>query len=181
LSPTKLMIGKNVLVQGDLGAVYTDVNQVYGDPLIMKSDFFGIESGLDTELTKLFNALATYDVDKDNRLRVGHPIEGPGIPDYGNLGYAGAAADVTGDGYVDEFDVFIMYYDHNHDGQVVLSAAGTAGTPAQGRTAEFVSGTGQPLDDDLGLLIDGAKPDRNRNGIYSYTDTNHNGRYDPGE
>ena len=36
---------------------------------------------------------------------------------------------------------------------------------------------GTPIDDDLALLIDLAKPDRNRNGICSYTDVNHNGRY----
>jgi hypothetical protein len=181
LSPSKIMIGKNVLVQGDLGATYTDVSQAFGDPLIVKSDFFGMDPGLDAELTKLFNALATYDVNKDNRLQVGHPIEGPGIPDYSDLGYTGAACDVTGDGYVDEFDVFIMYYDHNHDGKVVLSAAATAGTPAQGLTPEFVGPGGLPIDDDLAILIDSSHPDRNRNGIYSYTDLNHNGRYDPGE
>ena len=180
LSPSKIMIGKNVLVEGDLGAVYTDVNEEHGDPLVMKSDFFGLESGLDTELTKLFNALTNYDSDKDNRLRVGHPVEGPGIPDYSNLGYAGGACDVTADGYVDEFDVFMMYYDHNHDGRVVLSAAAAAGTPADGQTAEFVGSGGLAIDDDLAVLIDGSRPDRNRNGVYSFQDENHNGRFDPG-
>ncbi len=180
LSPSKVMIGKNVMVEGDLGATYDQVSTQYGDPVVLKSDFWGLEPGLDAELTKLFNALATYDVNKDNRLRVGHPVEGPGIPDYSNLGYPGNAADVTGDGYVDEFDVFIMYYDHNHDGKVVLSAALTAGTPAQGLTPEFVKANGQPVDDDLALLIDSAHPDRNKNGIYSFTDVNHNGRFDPG-
>jgi hypothetical protein len=147
----------------------------------MKSDFLGLEPGLDAEITKLINALRNYDVDKDNRLRVGHPIEGPGIPDYSNLGYSGTAADVTGDGFVDDFDVFIMYYDHNHDGQVVLSPACTAGTPAQGRAAEFIGSGNLPIDDDLAVLMDSARPDRNRNGICTFTDTNHNGRYDPGE
>jgi len=180
LSPSKIMIGKNVMVNGDLGAVYTDVNQTYGDPLVMKSDFWGLSSGLDAELTKLFNALATYDVDKDNRLRVGHPIEGPGIPDYGNLGYSGAAADVTGNGYVDEFDVFIMFYDTNHDGMVALPAAVAAGTPNQSLTPEFVGAGGVGIDNDLAMLIDSANPDRNRNGVASYTDANLNGRFDPG-
>src|ERR1051326_8193891 len=170
VSPSKVMIGKNVMVQGDLGAAYSDTGQQYGDPLVVKSDFWGLEPGLDAELTKLFNALATYDVNKDNRLRIGHPVEGPGIPNYSNLGYSGNACDVTGDGYVDEFDVFIMYYDHNHDGKVTLSAALTAGTPAAGQTPEFVQQNGQPVDDDLALLIDSAHPDRNKNGVYSFTD-----------
>ncbi len=180
LSPSKVMIGKNVMVEGDLGATFTGTSSQYGDPLVIKSDFWGLEPGLDAELTKLFNALATYDQNKDNRLRVGHPVEGPGIPNYSNLGYPGNAADVTGDGYVDEFDVFIMYYDHNHDGKVVLSSALTAGTPAAGLTPEFVKSGGAPVDDDLALLIDSAHPDRNRNGIYSFNDVNHNGRFDPG-
>lgn len=181
LSPSKIMIGKNVSVQGDLGASYTDTAQTYGDPLVMKSDFWGLEPGLDAELTKLFNALATYDVDKDNRLRVGHPVEGPGIPDYSDLGYPGAAADYTGDGYVDEFDVFMMYYDHNHDGKVALSTALSAGTPNASLTPEFVHSDGTPIDDDLAYLMDASNGDRNRNGIASYVDTNRNGRYDPDE
>lgn len=177
LSPSRIMIGKNVMVHGNLGAVFTDVNQTYGDPLTMKSDFWGLAGGLDTELTKLFNALAASDVDKDNRLRLAHPTEGPAIPEF--MGYTGAARDVTGDGYVDEFDVFIMYYDANHDGKVVLSAAASAGTPAALLTPEFVS-NGQAIDDDLAILIDSCNPDRNRNGIASYTDINLNGRFDPG-
>jgi hypothetical protein len=185
MSPSKIMIGKNVMVEGDLGASYMDTNQQYGDPIIMKSDFYGLEPGLDAELTKLFNALATYDVDKDNRLRIGHPIEGAHLPDYSDLGYPGTTCDVTGDGYLDEFDVFIMYYDGRNggvrDGKVVLSGALTAGTPAQGMAAEFVFSNGQSVDDQLALLIDGSNPDRNKNGIFSYTDLNHNGKYDPGE
>jgi hypothetical protein len=180
LSPSRIMIGKNVVVEGNLGAAFTDVDQQFGDPLTMKSDFWGLEAGLDAELTKLFNALAAYDVDKDNRLRIGHPIEGAALPDYSNLGYPGAAADVTGDGYLDEFDVFIMYYDANHDGKVVLSAAMAAGTPAEGQTPEFVKSNGQPVDDDLAYLLDSGVPDRNRNGEARFVDNNHNGRFEPG-
>src|ERR1051326_2285287 len=55
VSPSKVMIGKNVMVQGDLGAAYSDTGQQYGDPLVVKSDFWGLEPGLDAELTKLFN------------------------------------------------------------------------------------------------------------------------------
>ncbi len=185
LSPSRIMIGKNVMIQGDLGSTNLDTDKQYGDPIVMKSDFFGLESGLDAELTKLFNALATYDTDKDNRLRIGHATEGAHLPDYSGLGYAGTQCDVTGDGYLDEFDVFIMYYDGKNggsrDGAVTLGGALTAGTPSAGLTAEFVLGTGQSVDDQLGLMIDSANPDRNKNGIYSYTDLNGNGKYDPGE
>lgn len=174
LSPSKIMIGKNVMVEGDLGAVFTDVQQDFGDPLIMKSDFWGLDPGLDAELTKLFDALALYDVDRDNRLRIHHPIEGQNLPDYSNLGYPGLSADVTGDGYLDEFDVFIMYFDDDRDGQVVLSSALTVGTPAEGRTPEFT------LDDDLAHLIDASRPDRNRNGVFGYINNSGTGSFVPG-
>jgi hypothetical protein len=185
MSPSRIMIGKNVIIEGDLGATFTDTDRQYGDPLIMKSDFFGMDSDLDTELTKLFNKLATYDTDKDNRLRIGHSVEGSSLPDYGNLGYTGAQADVTENGYLDEFDVFIMYYDGRNggarDGRVALGGALTSATPASAMTAEFVSSTGQPIDDQLALLLDTSMPDRNKNGTFSFADSNFNGRYDPGE
>jgi hypothetical protein len=173
LSPSKIMIGKNVLVEGDLGAIYTDVDVEYGDPLIMRSDFWGLHPGLDAELSKLFEAIAEYDVDRDNRLRVNHPIEGGGLPDYSNLGYTGASADVTGDGYLDEFDIFVMFFDQDRDGEVVLSEELTRGTPAQGRSPEFT------LDDQLAWLIDSSRPDRNGNGIFDFIDNNNNGKFEP--
>ena len=73
ISPNRIMIGKNVLVEGNLGARYMDVSFNNGDPLVLKSDFEGIDGGLDTKLQLLYDALAAGDVDGDNRLRVGHP------------------------------------------------------------------------------------------------------------
>lgn len=177
VSPSRIMIGKNVMVEGEIGAVYDDVEQEHGDPLVLRSDFHGLDPALDAKLDALFAALGTYDVDGDNRLRVGHPVEGAGIPG------DDSEADVTGDGYVDEFDVFLSHYDANGDGMVVLSAALIAGTPAgrAGLTPEFVNADGTEIDHDLALLIDMALPDRNRNGIYSFVDSNGNGRFDVGE
>ena len=180
LSPSRIMIGKNVMINGDLGARYDDVDQNNGHPVTMRSDFLGMNDSLDTRLEQLFTALANGDIDGDNRLRVGHAAESAAIPggteDLNGDGQPdNAFDDVTSDGYVDEFDVFIKFYDSNYDGRVVLSAALTAGTPAQGSAPEFNG------DDDLGLLMDAAFPDRNRNGISGYTDTNNNGRWNPGE
>jgi hypothetical protein len=174
VSPSKIMIGKNVMVEGDLGAVFTDVAFEKGDPLIMKSDFWGISPALDLELSKLFAALKQYDVDKDNRLRLSHPIERQGIDTLQFQGYTGAGWDVTGDGYVDEFDVFIMFYDQDGDGQVVLSSALTQGTPAEGRSAEFAA------DEELARLIDSARPDRNNNGIWGFEGASSSGMFEPG-
>lgn len=184
ISPSRIMIGKNVLVSGDLGARYTDVAETNGDPLVLKSDFYGMDTDLNRKLDDLFAGLKTKDVDGDNRLRVGHPTEGAGIPidkDYDGDGTPDHAfADVTGDGYVDEFDVFLAHYDKNHDGRVVLAASLTVGTPAEGLAPEFVKG-GSAVDDQLGLLIDSSVPDRNKNGVYGFIDENGNGVWDPSE
>ncbi len=179
LSPSRIMIGKNVLVTGKLGARYTDVAQESGHPVTIKSDFAGLSPSLDAALERFFEKLETHDIDGDNRLRVGHAVEGAGIPppgdDDGDDTVDNPYADATGDGFVDEFDIFINHFDSNGDRRVVLSPALTAGTPADGMSPEFT------LDDDLALLLDSAVPDRNQNGIFGFNDVNRNGRWDPGE
>ncbi len=55
ISPSRIMIGKNVLVEGNLGARFEDVTFNNGDPLVLKSDFDGIDPGLDTKLQLLFD------------------------------------------------------------------------------------------------------------------------------
>jgi hypothetical protein len=78
--------------------------------------------------------------------------------------------------WMDEgFNTFINFYDRNGDGRITLSSSLTAGTSADGQTPEFTA------DDDLGLLVDGGTPDRNRNGIAGWVDSNRNGRWDVGE
>jgi hypothetical protein len=178
VSPTRIMIGKNVMVQGDLGANYADLTYDHGDPLILRSDFTGLDAGLDKKLTLLQAKIKAYDVDGDNRLRVNHPTEGSslsvdtdgdGQPDY-------AYQDVTADGYVDEFDEFIRAFDANHDGKVALSDGLRSGTPSENLDAEFAGN-----DDQLALLIDASNPDRNRNGVYGFVDDNNDGQWTNGE
>lgn len=179
ISPSRVMLGKNVLVHGDMGMRFTAVTYNNANPLYTKSDFAGMNATLDAKLDAFKASMAQYDVDGDNRLRVGHPVEGAGLPadqDFDGDGQLDHAfEDVTGDGYVDEFDIFLKQYDQNGDGRLVLSAALTAGTPAAGQTPEFTA------DDDLALLIDSNNPDRNRNGVYGFIDANGNGRWDAGE
>ncbi len=184
VAPAKLMIGKNVQVTGDLGANYTDVQSDNGDPIIIKSDFYGLDSTLDRILNDFFAGVRQYDADGDNRLRVNHPREKLGIPsnatDYNGDGQPdNAFVDITGDGFVDDYDLFINFYDGKNggvkDGKIALSDALRAGTPNAGLTAEFT------VDDDLGLLIDSVDPDRNRNFISGFVDTNGNGKWDSTE
>ncbi|QOI99005.1 MAG: hypothetical protein HRU70_00250 [Phycisphaeraceae bacterium] len=186
IAQSRVMLGKNVSVNGDLGLRFTGVNHTNGSPLVAKSDFLGLDPVLDAKLNAFFANLRQYDVDQDNRLRVNHPIESQGIPsgatDYNGDGQPdGAFADVTLDGYVDDYDIFLKHFDRNGDGRVVLHESLTLGTPAHGLTAEFVRSDGSPVDNDLALLIDGSNPDRNRNGVYGFKDENNNGRWDPDE
>lgn len=180
ISPSRILIGKNVLVTGDLGARFNEVNNTNGDPLVLRSDFLGINATLDTKINDFFAGLNSNDVDGDNRLRVGHPVEGAGIPpnsrDYNGDGQPdNAFADVTGDGFVDEFDIFVRHFDANGDGRVALSNDLRVGTPNQALAAEFTA------DDNLALLIDSAQPDRNRNRVWGFVDLDGDGMWDADE
>jgi hypothetical protein len=172
VSPSRILIGKNVQVVGDLGARFEQVEFEHGDPLVTRSDFSRIDPTLDSKL-EAFYAVAgepAVDVDGDNRLRPDHPIEGAAIPDgydmdEGDPDPEGAFADATGDGYVDEFDLFINHFDSNGDGRVEIAS-------------EFTEG-GEIIDADLAHLIDSGTPDRNRNGVWGFEDVDRDGRYDP--
>jgi hypothetical protein len=180
IAHSKILIGKNVSIEGDLGTRYDEVDFNHGDPIVMRSDFYGLDANLDLKIEDFWAALSASDVDHDNRLRIGHPIEGAGIPSDvdqdGDSVPDGAFNDATGDGFLDEFDIFIRHYDSNGDNRVTLSAALIAGTPAEtaGSAPEF-----DGVDEDLALLMDGTTPDRNKNGVFGFTDVNNNGQYEP--
>jgi hypothetical protein len=183
VSPSRIMIGKNVLIKGDMGASFDDLSFEDGQPLILKSDFENLHATLDQHIQWFHRNLRDFDADNDNRLRAGHPIEGEGfmfdlerdgIPEH-------IYQDKTQDGFLDEFDLFLDFYDSDGDGRVALSDALRAGTINSALSAEFVDGTGDGIDDDLALLIDGSLPDRNDNGISGWDDADNNGLWDPGE
>lgn len=166
LSPSRVMIGRDVQVEGPVGVRYASnaLDAVDGPPVTVKSDFEGLNSTLDSRLRDFYAKVLADDTDGDNKLRVGHPVEGRSLGTLNARDYNGDSAgdnafrDVTRDGAVDDFDIFLIYYDANNDGRVVLSAALTAGTPNSAATAEFTA------DDALATLIDSGNADRNRNG-----------------
>ncbi len=173
VSPTRVMVGKNVHIDGDLGSTYTQTSAGKGDPMLVRSDFYGLDAVLDQKLDLLFAGIKLYDVDGDNRLRVRHPIETQGVPsnsqDFNGDGQPdNAFTDVTGDTFVDDFDTFINHFDASHDGRLALPWSGDS-------SVEFAQ------DPALAYLVDSTSADRNRNGVYGYTDANHNGRWDTGE
>jgi len=172
LGPSKIMIGKNVQINGSLGAVFEAVDNVEGHPVMIRSDFYGLDPVLDAKLDDFYVAVATDDTDGDNRLKLFHAVENNSISLLNQTDYDGDASadnafgDGSQDGHVDEFDIFLKHYDSNGDGRLVLSNELTAGTPSELLSPEFVD-----VDDDMGLLIDSGMPDRNGDDVVDDKDT----------
>lgn len=166
LSPSRVMIGRDVQVEGPVGVRYASnaLDSVDGPPITVKSDFEGLNNTLDARLRDFYAKVLADDVDGDNRLRVGHPVEGRSLGTLNARDYDGDSAadnafrDVTKDGMVDDYDIFLVFYDANRDGKVVLSNTLTAGTVNSTLSPEFTA------DDALAMLIDSGAADRNRNG-----------------
>ncbi len=152
LSPSRVMIGRNVRIEGLVGTRYgVAVYELYsadGDPLVMRGDFEDLDGALDPVMAVLYDRIALHDADGDNRLNVADPGEAAGL-----IGRP-ALPDHDGDGFVDDFDLFLARYDADSDGGVVYDPA-----LACGAVAEF--------DADLLLarLIDEARPDRDGDGL----------------
>ncbi len=154
ISPNRIMIGKNVMIEGPIGSLYGsnpgELDSPNSHPLRMQSDFYHLDAGLDSKLDQFFAAVIDFDVDGDGRLRPNHPIEGAGVASIG-------ASDVTGDGYVDEFDIFLAHYG---DGSGLVYDSALAGG-----SVNFSD------DPQLARLIDLAIPDRDGDGEITYRDT----------
>ncbi len=165
IAPSRIMIGRNVHVDGPLGVRYTSaaLDSIDGPPLVVRSDFAGLDNTLDAKLDAFYARVLSDDVDGDNRLRLGHAVESQGLTALNSLDFDGDSApdnafgDLTRDNALDDFDIFLKHYDANNDKRVVLSSALTAGTPADGLAAEFSA------DNALALIIDATLPDRNAN------------------
>ena len=156
ISPNRVMIGKNVLVEGPLGTRYGtnpgELTEANGDPLVMRSDFRYLADDLTAQIDALAAAVAEHDVDGDGRLRPSHPTESQGL--------GGAdLADRDGDGYVDDFDLFLAKYDADGDGGVVWDETRAEAAGIDDSSAEFAG-----IDDQLARLLDLADPDRNDDG-----------------
>lgn len=158
ISPNRIMIGKNVMIEGPLGSLYGtedgELDTANGDPLVMRSDFYDLDPDLDDDLDDFYALVVDYDVDGDARLRPGHPEEGVALVDEPGM------VDVDGDEFVTDFDLFLSFYDDNDDAGVVYDedlaiAAGLDSTDVEC----------DDVDDQLMILIDEAFPDRNGDGI----------------
>lgn len=160
LSPNRVMIGKNVLIEGPLGTRFgiqpNELNNGNGDPLVMRSDFYYLHEDLDAKLITLYDRVKQFDVDGDNRLRPDHPQEALGL-DHPDL------VDYDADQYIDDFDLFLAHFDANVDHRLVYDAAMAQAAGLGVLEVEY----GQNLTDDKQLLrlIDDAVPDRDGDGL----------------
>ncbi len=162
LSVNRVMIGKNVLIEGPLGSRYGietgELTCANCHPALTRSDFYFLDADLDDLLDVLYASIAEYDQDGDGRLRPNHPAEGPGLSGTG-------LTDLTGDGYVDDFDAFLSHFDSSSDGMVVYDADLAAAAGLGSLAAEFTA------DLQLARLIDRANPDRDGDGEIDDIDT----------
>lgn len=111
LSKSRIMVGRNVMIEGTIGSRFMDTHLVNGHPVQIESDFGGINSSLDDALEALRGTLATNDQDGDNRLHVYNELEVEGIADP-------VALDLNEDGYIDDYDFFLDVFDADADGSV---------------------------------------------------------------
>lgn len=161
ISPNRVMIGKNVLIEGPLGTRYgivsDELDPPNGHPLVMRSDFRHLHPGLTADIDLLVERIAEFDVDGDGRLRPNHPVEAQGL---NGLNFE----DRDGDQYIDDFDLFLMHFDTNNDGMIVYDAdlANAAGLGIL--AVEFNA------DLQLARLIDTANADRNGDGVVDQRD-----------
>ena len=163
LGPNRIMIGKNVLVEGPIGSLYgvepEELAPENGDPLVLRSDFLDLDPTLDAQLSLLHQQLALHDADGDNRLRPNHPLEADGLAGHPEL------QDWDGNEYVDDFDLFLGVFDSNADGMVVYDSVAAAAAGQPGLSDEFA------VDLQLASLIDQAQPDRDGDGLLTPSGT----------
>lgn len=114
LSRSRIMIGKNVLIDGPIGTRFDEVHLQNGHPMQVSSDFRGIDPDLDADLDLLVASLAEDDQDGDNRLSVYNSTETAAYIDPQDY-------DIDGDGFIDDFDFFLARIDSNGDTRVSTS------------------------------------------------------------
>ncbi len=163
LGQSRIMVGKNVMVDGPVGALYGtidgELDPEFGDPLVLRSDFYDLDAAtLDPLLDTFSSLVGSYDVDGDGRLRPGHPTEGVGISGNPDM------VDHDGDQFVDDFDLFLGEFDANADSMVAYDLGKAVSSGYVGLTDEF------DVDNDLAALLDNANPDRNQDGVVDASD-----------
>lgn len=163
ISPNRIMVGKNVHIDGPIGTRFgedvADLEEPLGHPIVMKSDFRHLDAELDARIEALIEQIGLHDVNGDNRLRPGHPTESDGLTEP-------YMVDANDDGFVDDYDLWLDFYDVNNDGMIVYDQDLAY---AAGRGTLDVEFSG--IDDQLAEMIDTLSADRNGDGVVDLEDT----------
>jgi hypothetical protein len=114
LSKSRIMIGRNVMIDGPIGSSFMETNLANGHPIQMESDFRGLDAALDAELDLFRNTLVTNDADGDNRINLASAAEVDQITDPQQFDY-------DQNGYIDGYDFFMAQFDANADLKVSLA------------------------------------------------------------
>lgn len=141
LSKSRVMIGRNVIIDGDIGSRFQEVHLTNGHPVQMVSDFRGLSGAkglaLKERLDALIGTLATNDTDGDNRLNIHNPTEVSGITDP-------IALDLSGDGYIDDYDFFLEIFDTNGDSRVNATELDANSDVSHAQLLELIDTFGDP-------------------------------------
>ena len=126
LSRSRVMIGRNVQIRGNIGSLFTETDAPNGHPLQVQSDFIGLNTALNDILSPpnasnpaggaFHNEVVLNDIDGDNRLNIYNDTETK------DLANDPASYDKDGDGFISDFDYFLAAFDEagsgNRDGRV---------------------------------------------------------------
>ncbi len=132
LSRSRIMLGRNVQVDGPIGSHFREVNLANGHPVQSVSDFRGLDSSLDDDLDALIGTLITNDVNGDNRININSSSETAGITDPQQF-------DLDGDGYITDFDFVLKAFDSNNDGRISASEFGTSSDQTKEQLFELIN------------------------------------------
>lgn len=153
-----IQIGRNTLVEGPIATTIPNFSK--GPPIYMLSDFHHLTPALGSKIDAFNTFLASNHNGYDNRINVNNVDEA-------GKAIAAGYTDYSGDGFIDEYDLFLKEFDKNGDKQITKS--------------EFTNtSTGKLYDPDLFAAIDslGAPAfagDTSRAGYQDGVISNHDG------
>ena len=169
LTPNRIMIGKNVMIDGPIGTRYgafddnspnvDELDLPNGDPVVVRSDFYDLDPDLDDKLDLLYTQVADFDEDQDGRLRPNHPGESGGLAGNPDL------VDYDGNEYVDDFDLFLAHFDTDDDRRVVYDQALAVAAGLGALTVEYGVDALLVSDNQLMEMIDLSNEDRDNDGV----------------
>jgi hypothetical protein len=103
----EIQLGKNTLVEGNVAMGKANLYP----PFVALSDFKHLTPALDTAIGNFETFLKGNHNGLDGRISIQNQTEW-------NAALAAGYTDVNGDGYIDEYDLFLKAFDTNHDKQI---------------------------------------------------------------